>query len=84
MIKCSTRAAALGLSTITLASSLAFPIYAEASDDSESSVFVPETDNVEETTSQETVATEEANECAQEQTFESIAPAVDEAVDSEL
>ena len=82
MIKCSTRAAALGLSTITLASSLAFPIYAEASDDSESSVFVPETDNVEETTSQETAATEEANECAQEQTFESIAPAVDEAVDS--
>ncbi|MCR4830480.1 MAG: hypothetical protein K5883_03405 [Pseudobutyrivibrio sp.] len=84
MIRGSTRAAALGLSTITLASSLAFPIYAEASDDSESPVFVPETEDVEEITSQETAVTSDVNEIASQESFESITPAVEEAVDSDI
>ncbi|MBO6128275.1 MAG: hypothetical protein J6P79_05190 [Pseudobutyrivibrio sp.] len=42
MKKCSTRVAALGLSTITLAGTVTFPVQAEAFDDSESLVFVPE------------------------------------------
>ena len=45
MKRSSARVAALGLSTITLAGTVAFPVHAEASEDSESLLFVPSESN---------------------------------------
>ena len=83
MRKRSARAAALSLSTITLASSLAFPIYVEASEDSESLVSAPETETVVDTPAQEEAAVDTATELSEE-SVDSITPAIDAAVEADV
>ena len=84
MRKRSARTAALSLSTITLASSLAFPIYAEASEDSESLVSAPETETVVDTPAKEEAAVDNADEFSSEESVDSITPAIDAAVEADL
>ena len=84
MRKRSARTAALSLSTITLASSLAFPIYAEASEDSESLVSAPESETVVDTPAKEEAAVDNADEFSSEESVDSITPAIDAAVEADL
>ena len=86
MKKRSARAIAMGLSTISLASSLAFPIYVEASEDSESPISVPETESAEETQSQESAVAEASEELAElqpEETITSIEADVESAINED-
>jgi len=64
MKRTSARAAALGLSTITLAGTVAFPVHAEASEESGSLVFVSE-ENIEQVDTQEKKVEAVAEETSQ-------------------
>ena len=68
MKRFSARVATLGLSTITLASTVSFPVHAQAPEESESLVLMPEDTTVatEEITSQEAEIPEEAAAVAQD------------------
>ena len=76
MKRSSARVAALGLSTITLAGTVAFPVHAEASEDSESLLFVPSESNEQQTRSEESAVVEDASDLsnnANEQLSDSVA-----------
>lgn len=86
MKKRSTRVAALGLSTITLAGTVTFPVQAEAFDDSESLVFVPEQSVETQVVSEEQQVADEAkavsNTVEALETAETIAPVEADATEN--
>jgi len=86
MKKRSTRVAALGLSTITLAGTVTFPVQAEAFDDSESLVFVPEQSVETQVVSEEQQVADEAEAVSETvealETAETIAPVEADATEN--
>ena len=82
MKRCSVKVAAVGLSTIALASTATFPVYAQAPEESESLVLVPEENiEVQESNSEQEAVTE-ATEVAK--TIDTLEPVEDAVTEEDI